>query len=528
MGVIFDLRFARDGDSAASGDTLVTPVELAAAVRRPRLLASLLWGRRWDLVTVRRDAVARSGAQAVGALLAAFARAAGFAVAHADREARGLGRAALLRLAVADAVVATPRELWHTIRLVRAVDREIATGPAPGAVESAPASVTYLRTEPAIAFQGRYVGGAAAHTTGVINGLEDCGLDVGVFAPQRPDRINAATTVVAPRRIHGFVGWLTVTAYGEEIVRAAERRRADFVYQRYALGSYAGIDLARRLGVPLVLEFNGSEVWAERNWGRGKLPLSERLVRLEDANVRAATLVVVVSEILKEQVLEMGIPERRILVNPNGVDAERLSGYRQESPAAWRARLGFAEVPTVGFVGTFGFWHGVTVLPAIIEELERVRPGARWVLIGDGGLREEVAEDIRRRGLNGTVDMTGVVRHEQALELLAACDVCVSPHVPNPDGSRFFGSPTKLFEYMGLAKPIVASDLEQIGDVIEHDRTGLLCAPGDAEAAARAVARLLEDEHLRLRLGDAALEQALSQYSWSAHVRRILDALPAR
>ncbi len=64
--------------------------------------------------------------------------------------------------------------------------------------------------------------------------------------------------------------------------------------------------------------------------------------------------------------------------------------------------------------------------------------------------------------------------------------------------------------------------------MIEHERTGLLCAPGDAEAAARAVARLLEDEHLRLRLGDAALEQALSQYSWSAHVRRILDALPAR
>jgi glycosyltransferase involved in cell wall biosynthesis len=96
---------------------------------------------------------------------------------------------------------------------------------------------------------------------------------------------------------------------------------------------------------------------------------------------------------------------------------------------------------------------------------------------------------------------------------------------PNPDGSRFFGSPTKLFEYMGLAKPIVASDLEQIGEVIDHERTGLLCPPGDAVAAADAVRRLLADEPLGRRLGDAALQEALTTYSWTAHARRILEAL---
>ena len=97
--------------------------------------------------------------------------------------------------------------------------------------------------------------------------------------------------------------------------------------------------------------------------------------------------------------------------------------------------------------------------------------------------------------------------------------------MPNPDGTRFFGSPTKLFEYMGLAKPIVASDLEQIGEVIDHERTGLLCPPGDAGAAAAAVARLLDDELWRRRLGEAALEEAETTYSWTAHARRILEAL---
>jgi glycosyltransferase involved in cell wall biosynthesis len=190
----------------------------------------------------------------------------------------------------------------------------------------------------------------------------------------------------------------------------------------------------------------------------------------------------------------------------------------------WRRGRGRPEAPTVGFIGTFGLWHGVRLLPSIIGAVAAERPDARWILVGNGPLFDEVRDEIRSRGLSGSVELTGVVPHERAVELLAACDVCVSPHVPNPDGTRFFGSPTKLFEYMGLARPIVASDLEQIGEVIDDGRTGLLCPPGDAAAAAAAVVRLVGDEALRRRLGDAALAEARSTYGWDAHSRRILEA----
>jgi glycosyltransferase involved in cell wall biosynthesis len=147
------------------------------------------------------------------------------------------------------------------------------------------------------------------------------------------------------------------------------------------------------------------------------------------------------------------------------------------------------------------------------------------VLIGSGSLHAEVAEEIERRGLADRVILTGVVPRTRAPELLAACDVCVSPHVPNPDGSPFFGSPTKLFEYMGLGRAIVASDLFQIGEVLEDGRTALLAPPGDVPVFADAVARLLGDAELRGRLGEAALQEAAAHYSWDAHVSRILDAL---
>jgi glycosyltransferase involved in cell wall biosynthesis len=161
----------------------------------------------------------------------------------------------------------------------------------------------------------------------------------------------------------------------------------------------------------------------------------------------------------------------------------------------------------------------------MIDALRADAPEARWVIVGDGALHAEVAAEIAARGLGDTVRLTGVLPRSDALARLSACDVVVSPHVPNPDGSPFFGSPIKLFEYMGLAKAIVASDLGQIADVIDDGRTGVLCPPGDAAAAAAAVARLLADGELRSRLGAAALDEAAERHSWRAHSRRMLDAL---
>jgi glycosyltransferase involved in cell wall biosynthesis len=372
------------------------------------------------------------------------------------------------------------------------------------------------------------VGGAATHTAGVINGLTSAGLEVNVFAPERPEGLRGASCqAVPPQHILQLVHWLTRVGHGQELVSAAARTPADLVYQRYALGSYAGLELARRLGVPLVLEFNSSEVWTERNWGGGRLPLARTLIALERRNLLDASLIVVVSRQLKDQLVEDGIDPGRVLVNPNGVDARELSDARAKPPEYWRSRVNLPQAPTVGFVGTFGLWHGVKLLPELIERVAERRDDAYWVLVGDGPLHGEVVADIERRGLSDRVLLTGVVSHPRAVELLACCDVCVSPHVPNPDGTAFFGSPTKLFEYMGLGRAIVASDLDQIGEVLEDGRTALLTPPGDIQAAARAVTRLLDDEALRVRLGRAALKEAVRSYSWDTHVGRILQALAA-
>jgi glycosyltransferase involved in cell wall biosynthesis len=518
-----DLSFdAADRQESPDG-ILIGFHRIAAAAGHPRQLLALLRERPFERVEVIEDELPPSAVQAVSLGLVALARAPRFMLGGRETGRLGFAIRALARL-----VRAVPAELLRTALWARRLRAAASRRTPPAAAAASPSTVAYLRVEPTLRWMGAYVGGAATHTTGVINGFADNGLRVEVVAPEQPLGTGSAAFHQVPvRRIFHLVRGLTYTAYSRDVVQAAHASGADFVYQRYSLGSLAGLELAQRLHVPLVQEFNGSEIWVERNWGSGGLRLERAFEALERRNLLDASLIVVVSDVLKQQVVAQGVPSERVLVNPNGVDVERLAPFRARSAAEWRHELGRAEAPTVGFIGTFGLWHGVKVLPEMIEALGEHRPDARWVVVGDGGLRPEVEQELADRGVGELVELTGLVDHDHALALLAGCDVCVSPHVPNPDGTPFFGSPTKLFEYMGLGKPIVASALEQIAEVIEHERTGLLSPPGDARAAADQIARLLDDPGLRSRLGDAALEEARKTYSWAAHTRRILDALEA-
>lgn len=490
---------------------------LAGALRKPPRLLKLLRSQRYDELRLREGPLPLSAVQAVVLFSLALARTHRFVVGDRVR-----GRPAFAGYALAKAVRAVPEELAQIARLGLSITRVGRRRYRLPAGTTSVDKALYVRVDPTLKWLGQQIGGAATHTSGVINGLIDSGVAVEVLAAERPRDTERATYREVPvRRVMQLVRGLTYTDYSDVLLSAADGCTADFVYQRYQLGSYAGLELARRLRVPLVLEFNGSEIWVERHWGAGHLRMARTLERLERRNLADASLVVVVSAPLRDYVVAQGVSPARVLVNPNGVDVDALAPYRQGDPESWRDRLGLAQAPTVGFIGTFGLWHGVKLLPELIDAV----PEALWLLIGDGGLMPEVRDEIERRGLSDRTLLSGVVEHRRALELLACCDVCVSPHVPNPDGTPFFGSPTKIFEYMGLGKPIVASDLNQIGEVIEHERSGLLCPPGDVGAAAAAVQRLLDDASLRTQLGAGALERASVEYTWTAHIQRVLAAL---
>jgi glycosyltransferase involved in cell wall biosynthesis len=117
----------------------------------------------------------------------------------------------------------------------------------------------------------------------------------------------------------------------------------------------------------------------------------------------------------------------------------------------------------------------------------------------------------------------GLIEHDQIPELLAACDLLTpSPHAPN-DG--FVGSPMKLFEYLASGRAIVASRLEQLAQVITHERNGLMVGPGDVEELYAAVTRFIRSPDLRATLGAQARLDAENYHTWRARTASILEAI---
>ena len=123
--------------------------------------------------------------------------------------------------------------------------------------------------------------------------------------------------------------------------------------------------------------------------------------------------------------------------------------------------------------------------------------------------------------------MVGQVPPAAVPAYVDACDVLVAPHVPLPDGVEFFGSPTKLFEYMAAGKAIVASRLGQIGDVLEHGLTAWMVEPGSVGDLAEALLAVAGDPELRGELGGNARRQASEHHSWQLNARSVIDAYSA-
>jgi glycosyltransferase involved in cell wall biosynthesis len=284
--------------------------------------------------------------------------------------------------------------------------------------------------------------------------------------------------------------------------------------------------LAADLGVPFVLEYNGSDAWISRQWGGAALPHEDLVAEIEELNFRAATLIVVVSEALADELAGRGVDRTRILVNPNGVDPERFNPGVDGSEV--RRRYGIAaDDVVVGFIGTFGAWHGAEVLAEAFVKIVRRSPKLRLCLlmVGDGPRRQTTQAVIESAGVGRSVVFTGRVPQAEGPTHLAACDILVAPHIPNADGTPFFGSPTKLFEYMAMGRAVVASDLDQLAEIVVDESSGLLVAPGDIDALSTAIERLSVEPGQRRALGETARIQVTRMHTWKQHSDRIVDRL---
>jgi glycosyltransferase involved in cell wall biosynthesis len=174
----------------------------------------------------------------------------------------------------------------------------------------------------------------------------------------------------------------------------------------------------------------------------------------------------------------------------------------------------------LGFVGGLRPWHGVDILPRLLERLVERDRSVRLVIAGDGPLRSDLERDFDERGLTAHVHFTGAVAHEQVPEWIEKFDVALAPY-SRPEHAFYF-SPLKIFEYMACGAAVVAARLGQIEEVVSDGETGLLYSPGELDELARACERLLADAALRQRLGEAAAKEVHGRYTWDQNAARVI------
>ncbi len=274
--------------------------------------------------------------------------------------------------------------------------------------------------------------------------------------------------VPSPSASSNEVDLLAATEYFRPLLNVAVQAiKPAYIYERLCLGNYAGALLSREHQIPYIVEYNGSEISMRRSFDGSGFAHEAAFTLAEEVAFKQATLINVVSQAVAESLIARGVDRTKILVNPNGADPEIYAPAGPEERAAIRSELGFSPSDRViGFSGTFGGWHGVDVLAAAIPRICQESPEAKFLLIGDGAYKHLVDDAVIAGGLQGRVKSAGRVPQTEGARLLKACDVFVSPHNSHMVDSRFFGSPTKLFEYMAMGGGIVGSDLEQLGEVL--------------------------------------------------------------
>ncbi|MBI4381364.1 MAG: glycosyltransferase family 4 protein [candidate division NC10 bacterium] len=295
----------------------------------------------------------------------------------------------------------------------------------------------------------------------------------------------------------------------------AVRVSPDIIYMR-TMHSPLSILLAKVMRAPLVIEVNGDSYAYYRAQRASGIRLG--MIKLIDwANFRYCDRIIPISMGLQDMLWQRYLvpPEKTVLIE-SATDPEL---FRPMDSAVCRQRLGLDPAGRyVGFVGSFFRHQGIDVLIDAAPAIVRRFPDVRFLLVGDGVMRRTWAERISKRGLSASFLFTGQVPYPGVPLYIGATELCVAPFLAD----RGDASPLKLFDYLACGRPVVASAIPPLRDLLSRAEGIAPVPPEDPEALGKEIVRLLEDQEAARRLGENGRRWVLEAHSWQAAAKRLL------
>ncbi|MHB1653252.1 MAG: glycosyltransferase [Desulfitobacteriaceae bacterium] len=308
----------------------------------------------------------------------------------------------------------------------------------------------------------------------------------------------AAIPQVKVHVVPPFFGWKADIILRQRwITRMVKELKPDLVHAHYAssfglLGALAG-------GRPLIISAWGSDIFS--------FPRKSFLHRaLLKWTLRQAEVLCSTSKVMAEEMKRYVEPGRSIEIIPFGVDVERFAPPEEVNQAA----------PVVfGVAKYLQPVYGLDILIKAFAELERRLPGRALLRIaGDGPERRKLNNLAKRLGVEGRVEWPGLIPNREVAQFYQGLDVVVVP-------SRQESFGVTAVEGSACARPIIASKVGGLPEVVLDQETGLLVTPGDVEELASAMEFLVNYPEERLRLGEAGRKFVLEHYSWLDNVSQM-------
>lgn len=346
--------------------------------------------------------------------------------------------------------------------------------------------------------------------------LKKSGHEVILFSPKLgfPKKQTLARVVEIPFFDFPLIRPISFHLISTLILLIKGMRHPNFLYVRQ-MNSFLPLLIARLFAVTSFLEIPNDPYLNYQKAGNIKRFIIKAVDRF---SILLADRIVVLSHWSKQRLAQMGnIRPSKVMVCPSGTDIDLFRPLEKEE---CRENLGLDRAFFyVGFIGSFFIYQGIDTLVEAAQLLLKIYGQYRFLLVGGGPMLERWRSEVKSRGLDECFIFTSQVPYRQVPEYIGAMDVCVAPHHKNTNQA----SPVKLFDYMACARPIVASNIEVVREIVNESGCAVLVPPENSHALANAIDSLREDPAKRKVMGERGREYAVSRFDRKKLVEKFIS-----